>query len=96
MRLVIELLNAPFAAGFLLGQKRDGIPISESSRLLWGSPHPPPLSVRQQHSPINYLVVRSGQGTEAGRLRALGGLSPAACDALLVGPSGGPPDLTAP
>lgn len=71
---------------------------SQSQVVCFGDPltPPPSLSVRQQHSPINYLVVRSGQGTEAGRLRALGGLSPAACDALLVGPSGGPPDLTAP
>lgn len=70
---------------------------SQSQVVCFGDPlTPPPLSVRQQHSPINYLVVRSGQGTEAGRLRALGGLSPAACDALLVGPSGGPPDLTPP
>lgn len=31
-----------------------------------------------------------------GETEGTGGLSPAACDALLVGPSGGPPDLTAP
>lgn len=70
---------------------------SQSQVACFGDPlTSPPLSVRQQHSPINYLVVRSGQGTEAGRLWGLGGLSPAACDALLGGPSGGPPDLTAP
>ena len=93
MRLVIELLNAPLTAGFLLGQKRDSIPISESGRLLWAPPAPHTFCAAATFT-RQCLVVCSGQGTKVGRQWALGGLSPWHVMPFLGDPMGAP--LTSP